>query len=188
MFCAANSFDSILVSASPAAREMEVGPDPAPGCLAATLVMLMTRPPPCLIMCGTARRVQRIAPKTFNSKSAAHLASSVSRKAPRCELPALLTRISMRPNLAATALMNCSMSAALLISAAIPKTSPPAASISATACLTFSASRLQIATLAPCCAKFSAVALPMPSVLPVMIATLPLSPRSTAFLLFIILV
>ena len=63
---------------------------------------------------------------------------------------------------------------------AMPNTSPPAFLISATVASTFSWLRLQMATFAPSRTNFNAVALPMPSVLPVMMATLPLSPRSIA--------
>ncbi len=55
MLSAAYSFDRALVSVRPAAREIEVGIDLAPGCLALEIVMLMMRLPPYLRMCGTVR-------------------------------------------------------------------------------------------------------------------------------------
>ncbi|MNC88654.1 hypothetical protein D3C83_44930 [compost metagenome] len=105
--------------------------------------------------------------------------SSISRNFPRADVPALLTRMSMRPYRSITAFMKRSMSAALLMSAETVSTSAPIFLISAAVLSSFSWPRAQIATFAPSCASFNAVARPIPSVAPVITATLPFNPSST---------
>jgi hypothetical protein len=145
------------------------------------LVTMMMRPPPTLRMCGITSFTSRIAPNTFISKSAAHTASSFSMNVPRLEVPALFTRMSMRPNCLAVASTRRVTSSGLLTSHGTPITSGLTLFSSATAASTAAGRREQIATLAPSWASTFAVSFPIPSVPPVMIATFPLSPSSIAF-------
>ena len=94
----ASSFESAFVRASPAARLTEVGSDRAAGVLAPVLRMLTIRPPPACRMGGTQSRTQRIAAKSFSSRSACQAASSTVSNPRAAEVPALLTRMSIRPN------------------------------------------------------------------------------------------
>ena len=135
-------------------------------------IMLM-RPPPRFFMCGTARRVQRMAPNTLSSMSSDHILSSISRKLPRCEVPALLSRMSMPPNCLTTASKKRSMSAGLRMSGR--NCQHFAAELADFCCgvIQLFLPRAQMATLAPSRASCTAVARPMPSLPPVITAILP---------------
>ena len=170
---AANSLDKALVSASPAARVTVVGMDLARGCLAPMLVMLMMRPPPCLRMWPIARRARRIAPKSLRSKSACQVSSVTDSNTPVAEVPALLTRISMRPKASIAPATTRAQSSARLTSACIGATLPPAATICAATASSNSRPRATMTTLAPSAANITAVALPIPWVPPVTMATFP---------------
>src|SRR5262249_19582139 len=99
MLSLARSLDRALVMAIPAAREIEVGMDDAPGVRPPKLVTLMMRPPPTLRISGMTDRIKRIAPQTFRLKSDSQSASLTVSKDLAMDVPALLTRMSMRPKL-----------------------------------------------------------------------------------------
>ena len=69
MLSDARSLDRPLVMAMPAARDMEVGMEFAPGVRPPRLVTLMIRPPPALRISGTDCWMSRTAPQTLSSKS-----------------------------------------------------------------------------------------------------------------------
>src|SRR6267142_2504784 len=177
---AAYSLARDLVRLRPAARVTEVGRARGWGALPPTVVMLTMRPPPRFFMWGMTRRDMRTAPMTLRSQSACHVSSSTFSKAAAAEVPALLRRMSMPPHWATTALTSLSQSAARLTSATWASTWPLVVlRISSAVWSRCSLRRAQIATRAPSAASFSAAARPSPSLPPVMMATLPLSPRSS---------
>src|ERR687892_1478386 len=90
----ARSFERPLVMAIPAAREIEVGIDDAPGVRPPRLVTLIIRPPPTLRISGIAALIRRTAAQTFKSKSASQSASLTSSKGLAIDTPALFTKIS----------------------------------------------------------------------------------------------
>ena len=98
MLSFAKSLDRPLVMAMPAAREMEVGMDAGPGVRPPRLVTLMMRPPPTLRISGMDSWMSRTAPQTFKSKSYSQSSLDTSSKGLAMEVPALLTRMSSRPN------------------------------------------------------------------------------------------
>ena len=67
--CGAPSLASTLVSARPAARDIEVGTLSARGALAPMLSTLMMRPQRRSFICGEARRMSRMAANSFCSRS-----------------------------------------------------------------------------------------------------------------------
>src|SRR5712692_565066 len=142
--------------------------------------MLTIRPPPRFFMWGMTRRDMRTAPMTLRSQSACQVSSSTFSKAAAAEVPALLRRMSTPPHCATTALTSPSQSAARLTSATWASTCPLVVfRISSAAWSRCSLRRAQMATRAPSAASFSAAARPSPSLPPVMMATLPFSPRSS---------
>ena len=139
----------------------------------------MMRPPPTLRMYGITSREHQTAAMSLRSRSSCHSASVTSSNFLAADLPALLTRISIRPKRLTVRVTNFSSSSRLVTSAGWAKTSPPLrAVISAAARSSISRRRAQIATFTPSRARHSATPLPIPSLPPVMIATLPLSPKS----------
>ena len=121
----ASSFESAFVRASPAARLTEVGSERAPGVLAPVFRMLTMRPPPAFRMGGTQSRTQRIAAKSFSSRSACQAASSTVSKPRAAEVPALLTRMSIRPNRSSVSATSRSRSPARVTSAATSRNVAP---------------------------------------------------------------
>ena len=69
MLSEATSLERPLVMAMPAARDMEVGMELAPGVRPPRLVTLMIRPPPALRISGMDSWMSRTAPQTLSSKS-----------------------------------------------------------------------------------------------------------------------
>src|SRR6516165_1103644 len=90
-------------------------------------------------------------------------------------MPALLTRISSRPNRSIVVAIPASTAASSLTSMATPVAVPPARLISAAAASADRDCRSAITTVAPSVAKRHAISLPMPLAAPVMMATLPSS-------------
>jgi hypothetical protein len=90
-------------------------------------------------------------------------------------MPALLTRISSRPNRSIVEAIPASTAASSLTSMATPAAVPPARLISAAVVSADGNCRSAITTFAPSVAKRLAISLPMPLAAPVMMATLPSS-------------
>src|SRR6516165_4642997 len=90
-------------------------------------------------------------------------------------MPALLTRISSRPNRSIVVAIPASTAASSLTSMATPVAVPPARLISAAAASADGDCRSAITTFAPSVEKRHAISLPMPLAAPVMMATLPSS-------------
>jgi hypothetical protein len=101
--CAAYSLANTLVSAIPAARVTVVGALWARGALAPVLSTLMMRPQRRSFICGNTSRAKRICANTLRSMSACQTASVISSNFPVCEVPALLTRMSILPSAAMAA-------------------------------------------------------------------------------------
>ena len=92
----AYSLASALVRAMPAARASEVGTEAPGAALPAGVVVLMITPPRFL-SAGSTARVQCTAPYSFNCRSSLSRSSSISSNEYALPVPALLTRMSMRP-------------------------------------------------------------------------------------------
>src|SRR5262245_45664346 len=175
----AYSLASDLVRLIPAARDTLVGKPSARGALPPTVVTLMMRPPPRCFMCGITSRHIRTAPITLRSKSACQASSPTFSNGAAAEVPALLRRMSTPPNCRTVAFTTASQSAGRDTSAARGKSSAPVVlRMSSAARSSTSLRRAHMVTLAPGRAKRSAAARPMPSLPPVTIAILPLSPSS----------
>src|SRR3989304_1951979 len=175
----ADSLARDLVRLIPAARETLVGSPRAAGAFAPRLVTLMMRPPPRFFMCGRESRQQRTAESSLGSRSCSQAASSTASNEAAAEVPALLTRMSTPPHSRTTSLTNVSIWSAFVTSTDRASTCPPAARIPAAARSSTSGRRAQIATRASSAASLRAAARPSPSLPPVMMATLPPSPRSS---------
>ena len=179
MLSGARSLDSPLVMAMPVARDIEVGMEDGPGVRPPRLVTLMMRPPPTLRISGMARRISRTAPQTFRSKSYSQSESLTSSKGLAIEMPALFTRISSRPKFSRAVLTTSSALAGSDTSAAKGNTTPSVAvRMSCAASSSTSGRRATITTRAPSSAIRCAAALPMPSLPPVIMATLSVKPIS----------
>jgi DNA-binding winged helix-turn-helix (wHTH) protein len=163
------------------ARLMVVGKVFSAGCLAATMLRLMMRPPPCFFMCGIAARAVRMCANSLISRSFCHAASSTFSNGSCPVAPALLTTMSMRPKCFTVSSMNRSASPGLAASATTGNTSPPDFLSSSANALSTSGRRAQSATLTPSATSRSTVARPMPSLPPVTAATLPRNPSSMCF-------
>src|SRR5215472_5660807 len=175
----ARSLDRALVMAMPAALEMEVGMDDALGARPPRLVTLIMRPPPTLRISGMTARIKRIAPQTFRLKSDSQSASLTASKGLAMDVPALLTRMSIRPKL-----LSVISSTRLTVSAAVTSpctgnTVPPVAvRMSCAAASNTSGRRATKTARAPSEAMRWAAAFPIPSLPPVTMATFPVSPKS----------
>jgi hypothetical protein len=175
----AYSLASALVRLMPAARVTEVGSERAAGALPPTVVTFTMAPPPRAFIIGITSRQKRTAAISLRSRSICQVASSTASKAAAAEVPALLTRMSTPPKRPTAAFTNASMSGIRVTSAGCARISAPVAfSMAPAAARSTSGRRAHMATFAPHPASFSAVARPSPSLAPVMIATLPLSPSS----------
>lgn len=123
------------------------------------------------------------AAKRFNSNKFLHASREVSSSVPPSPMvPALLTRMSTRPNSPMVSSTSLSRSAASVKSATPASALAPFAprsSSSAAACRTSSSLREQIHTWAPSSIKASEMPRPTPLLPPVTRATLPLSASST---------
>src|SRR5580704_16140568 len=114
---------------------------------------------------------QRCAPVKFVRSTASQSSAFMRTANPSRVIPALLTRMSSRPNFSMAWRkpdFTCSPSATSIATA---RASPPAAAISATTPANFSALRAAAATRAPACDKAIAVARPIPCDAPVTRAT-----------------
>src|SRR3989442_944645 len=136
--------------------------------------MLITRPPLfCRIMSFVAARVMRNAPRRLTSMTRSQSSSFMRTRRPSRMTPALLTRMSTRPNRCLAASTNRSASSRITASATTPRTAPPRASSSLAERWSRSASRPETTTAAPSSASNVAIARPMPRLPPVTIATRP---------------
>src|SRR5215467_1018060 len=106
--------------------------------------------------------------------------SQVSGVSPTASALTLQTTVSMPPSFAAALSTHPLSAAASATSIASPHDLTPLAASAFTTFPTSSALRAQIATLAPSSAKSSAIASPMPLLLPVTSTFFPFSPRSMA--------
>ena len=117
---------------------------------------------------------------TLRSKSACQASSPTFSKGAAAEVPALLSRMSTPPNCRTVAATTASHSEARDTSADSGRSSAPAVAlrISSAARSSTSLRRAHMVTRAPDRARRSTAARPSPSLPPVTIAILPLSPRS----------
>ena len=100
----------------------------AAGALAPMLTTFTIEPPPAAVMCGTARRIVLIAANTLRSRSSCQPASSTDISGAACDLPALFTSTSSRPNRSTVASNSRVMSSSWLTSAGTSTISPPVSS------------------------------------------------------------
>ena len=171
----------------PAARLTAVGAPPPFGTFAPRFRTLIIRPHLRDRMPGITRRHKRTAEKSFKSRSSCHISSLTSRKSPRWDVPALLTKTSTWPNAACVLAMTFSHSSELRMSADRAITLPlvpvtaPWASISAFAAVRTSLRLATMETLAPEVRKLLAIALPIPALPPVIRALRPSSRASIIY-------
>ena len=137
--------------------------------------MLTIAPPPAATMCGTTSLLRRNADVTLKRKAISNDRSLVAVNALGSDPPALLSRMSMRPNSSTTRATRCSSCSVTVTSVAtaiarlpIVRTSAAIASMSAWV-------RAAHATSAPASANARAQPAPMPLPAPVTIATRPSS-------------
>src|SRR5271157_3324117 len=98
-------------------------------------------------------------------------------------VPALLMRMSAPPNSRLTSAIRSSVPCRIATSQATPSArTPKALAMRPASARTRSTPRAAMTSLTPSAASPSAIASPMPTLPPVMTATLPLSPRSMVFL------
>ena len=96
--CGANSCDSALVIAMPAARDIEVGMLFGRGALAPMLSTLMMRPQRRSFICGATSRINRTAANSFSSRSSCRISSVTFSNGIARDVPALLTMMSTLSN------------------------------------------------------------------------------------------
>ena len=133
----------------------------------ATEERLTIEPPPLSFIARTASRQPRNVPSTLTALTLRQSASVACSMLPRTPMPALLTRMSSRPNAARTASTTSRQRASSVTSWASTR------SASGPSVLRPASFRSVAATLAPWPWNSAAVALPMPDAAPVMSATLP---------------
>src|ERR1700722_5814432 len=141
----------------------------------APLAVLIITPPPCFIMCGIAYLHPKNTPFRHTSTTQSHSSSLVSTTVLGTKTPALLNRISRRPNPRTVSSTMRSTSAATRTSTETDFATPPAFSISAAVLLADSDRTSATITFAPSRANRSALARPIPEPAPVISATLSLS-------------
>src|ERR1700722_413211 len=135
--------------------------------------MLMMRPCWPLIIGAANAREQRNAPVRLTSLMRRHSSSGISARSFGEVIPALLNRMSARPNSPVTrsqALLTCASS---VTSASTTNARRPASFTAAAVASSFSTLRPTSARSAPASANATAAALPMPPPAPVTIATFP---------------
>ena len=124
----------------------------------------------------------RLIPTTLSQTSSGSSKLCASEVKPVSCTPALLCRMSSRPNASTVSAINRLTSSTSETSARTNAASPPAARIAAATAVPVSSLMSETTTRAPSSAIFVAVALPIPWPAPVTIATLPSSltavPRS----------
>src|SRR6516165_6640633 len=126
-------------------------------------------------MCLKQAFVVKKAPSRWMASIFFHSANGSSSIGLTIWMPALLTRISTRPNRSIVVAMPAATAASSLTSMATPTAVPPARLISVAVASADGNRRSAIATFAPSVAKRLAISLPMPLAAPVMMATLPSS-------------
>src|SRR5262245_24741686 len=133
---------------------------------------MMLPPVPSSYIWRSAARVVRNAPSRWIASICFHLANSNWSRGATIWIPALLTRMSSRPNAAIALAMPASTCGSLLTSIATPTARLPDASSSFAAALAPCWFRSAMTILAPSLAKVRAISLPMPLAAPVTTATL----------------
>src|SRR6516162_8493638 len=135
----------------------------------------MIAPPAPLYMCLRQAFVVRKAPSKWIASIFFQSLNGNSSIGYTIWMPALLTRISSRPNRSTVVAIPASTAASSLTSIATPTAVPPARLIWVAVASADCNCRSAIATFAPSVPKRLAISLPMPLAAPVMIATLPSS-------------
>src|SRR5215472_2017032 len=134
--------------------------------------MLTMAPPPILRICGTAYFIPRKTPRALTPMICSQAAVSNRSSTALPLIPALLTRMSSRPNSATVASTTACQLASSVTSRWWKRAVPLAATISATTLLPSSSSRSATTTVARSRAKMRAMLAPMPDAAPVISATL----------------
>src|SRR6516162_6585931 len=148
---------------------------PPPATTERTEATLTMAPPLLRRISGTAALAQKTYPIRLTSRISFQLAALASSTFSYLRMPALLMRMSRRPNFCAAPLTKSRHAASVPTSACVKATlAPPLASSAATR-WPRSPSRSQNATLAPSATKRLTVASPIPDAPPVTAATLPSS-------------
>src|SRR5690242_10613848 len=138
--------------------------------------MLITVPPPALIMCGMQAWVQMNAPSSTMEMTLRQSSSLMSPNAVSIRTAALLTSASTRPNRFTVASTISATARGSVTSAMCTAALPPALSIIATVSCAWSREVFAFTiTVAPPAASERAIARPMLRAAPVTIATLPVS-------------
>src|ERR1035437_6697644 len=143
----------------------------APGVQPPTPAMFTTEPFRCFRI-GHAARSSRTAPKNFSAKPSVQSSSLSVRKSPRLVAPALFTTISIPPRTSIVFPTSSDGASGFRKSSDRQTAFPPLFSISTRASFSNSVFRAASITAAPSSASFNAMALPIPRLAPVTIATL----------------
>jgi hypothetical protein len=169
-------------SSSDIARASPISPDfvaeyaPRPGFETRPMMdeMWMMRPQLRDFICGINARDSAMHDERFNSRISSHFSSVISSTVCGTFDPALLTRISMRPNAFSAESASLPMSPRCVMSATkYFAWTPVPFWICATACSSSFAWRLEMTTFAPASANPRAIARPRPLLPPVTSATFP---------------
>src|SRR5271166_4334035 len=148
---------------------------PPPATTERTEATLTMAPPWLRRISGTAALAQKTYLIRLTSRISFQLAALASSTFSYLRMPALLMRMSRRPNFCAAPLTKSRHAASVPTSACVKATLAPAVSSSAATRWPRSPSRSQNATLAPSATKRLTVASPIPDAPPVTAATLPSS-------------
>src|SRR6516162_4802726 len=148
---------------------------PPPATTERTEATLTMAPPLLRRISGTAALAQKTYPIRLTSRISFQLAALASSTFSYLRMPALLMRMSRRPNFCAAPVTKSRHAASLPTSDCAKATLAPAVSSSAATRSPRSSSRSQNATLAPSATKRLTVASPIPDAPPVTAATLPSS-------------
>src|SRR5579875_2717581 len=132
--------------------------------MATVEAMLMITPPDgdCASICFTPSRAQRKTPRALTLITRSQSCKLVSRIVPTWLIPALLTRISSRPSVAATCFSAALTWDSSATSSCCTRALPSAARIPLATRSAASASMSARMTCAPCCAKSRAICSPSP--------------------------
>ena len=141
--------------------------------------MMMNEPPPRAARCGHTMFASQKLLRTLAPITRSYTSSDAPAAGPRYGFTAaLLTKMSMPPHSAMVWSTRLCRSSLRAMWHGITAASPPLARIDAATASHASALRLDTTTLAPCSARRSAMARPMPLLEPVTMATLPVRSNS----------
>lgn len=179
MLSGPSSFDSSLAIPTTPMRKLVESTELARYVFTERLMILMMRPLPVLRRWGMTRRLRRTVLSRLSSKADCQALSSKDSNLPKGGPPALLTSISIFPNVDALVSTNCAAWVASFTSTGMANTRPLLLARSSSAVRSsVSGLRAPMTISAPSAASAAAQALPSPLLAARISAVLPLSWRS----------